>query len=272
MSKAVSVYHGAFGRASLYHLDKPMTRHAHPEAHLIFHVRGPDQHFNALSERLPLGRADAVALNPWEPHDYAPEPGEGQLMLVLYIKPTWFANLPWSGSSLRFQSHQLDVTPRIDRCVSRIVALLLTGAPASLFDGYVFEMTELCLERSRQRTSDVAAQSATMSACDYRIRKSLRLLEGFPSDISFDKVACESGLSRPHFFKLFRDQLGLTPKLFWNSLRMERAIAALTASPKSVNEISFDLGFTSPFSFSRCFASNVGIAPSEYRRAAQTLQ
>ncbi len=38
MSTAISVYHGAFGRAALYHLDRPLTMHAHREGHLVFYV------------------------------------------------------------------------------------------------------------------------------------------------------------------------------------------------------------------------------------------
>ena len=38
MSRALSVYHGRFGRATLYELNRPMTTHAHREGHLIFYV------------------------------------------------------------------------------------------------------------------------------------------------------------------------------------------------------------------------------------------
>ena len=73
---------------------------------------------------------------------------------------------------------------------------------------------------------------------------------------------------RPHFYRLFRDQTGLTPNLFLNTLRMERAIAALTETSDSVADIGFNLGFASQSSFSRFFATNVGMAPSDYRRVA----
>ena len=83
-----------------------------------------------------------------------------------------------------------------------------------------------------------------------------------------DDLAREVGLSRPHFFKLFRQQMGLTPNIFLNTLRSEQAIDALITTNKSVTEIGLDLGFASQASFTRFFASNVGIPPSDYRRAA----
>ena len=51
--------------------------------------------------------------------------------------------------------------------------------------------------------------------------------EGLGADIELDHVARESGLSRPHFYKLFRSQTGVTPNLYLNTLLMERAIDTL---------------------------------------------
>ena len=92
--------------------------------------------------------------------------------------------------------------------------------------------------------------------------------EKLGDELELDCVAREAGLSRPHFYKLFRKQTGITPNLFLNTLRMERAIESLTVSEKSVTNIGFDLGFSSQASFTRFFTSNVGIAPSDYRRVA----
>ena len=51
--------------------------------------------------------------------------------------------------------------------------------------------------------------------------------ENVGETMELDHVAREVGLSRPHFFKLFRTQVGLTPNLYANALRMERAIERL---------------------------------------------
>ena len=98
---------------------------------------------------------------------------------------------------------------------------------------------------------------------------SLRLMQtNFAEDVAIDWVAREVGLSRPHFFKLFKKQMGITPNLYLNTLRSEQAIDELMTTNKSVTDIGYDLGFSSQASFTRFFASNVGIPPSEYRRVA----
>ena len=83
-----------------------------------------------------------------------------------------------------------------------------------------------------------------------------------------EEVARAVGLSRPHFFKLFKKQLGITPNVYLNTLRSERAIDDLVNTEKTVTNIASDLGYSSQASFTRFFSSNVGIAPSEYRRVA----
>ena len=98
------------------------------------------------------------------------------------------------------------------------------------------------------------------------------MVERLGGGIELDDVARDAGLSRPHFYKLFRRQTGITPNLYLNTLRMEKASESLTETGRSVTEIGYDLGFSSQSGFTRFFASNVGMAPSDYRRVAHRLQ
>jgi transcriptional regulator GlxA family with amidase domain len=68
---------------------------------------------------------------------------------------------------------------------------------------------------------------------------------------------------------LFHQQVGITPNIYLNSLRMERAIERLTATTEAVSAIGLDLGFSSQASFSRFFIANGVVPPSSYRRSAQ---
>jgi AraC-like DNA-binding protein len=213
-----------------------------------------------------------VAVNPWEPHNYEPACAIGSYMLVIYIRPAWFGgqHAP-SGRPWRFGRSQIEVTARISGCVDRAVSLLLAGGSPCVFEGTLFDLVSEAFAQSWELLPPAAANAAGHIS-DFRVRKSINILQqNLCSEIDLDRVAGESGLSRPHFFKLFRDHLGVSPRLFWNSMRMDHAIGELTATTKSVTEISVEMGFSSPCSFSRFFASNVGIAPTDYRRAARIL-
>ncbi len=53
---------------------------------------------------------------------------------------------------------------------------------------------------------------------------------------------------------------------------MEQALDALVATEAPIADIGFDLGFSSQSGFTRFFAANVGMAPTDYRRAAKVLR
>lgn len=272
MSEALAVHHGDFGRASLYQLNRSMVTHAHREGHLIFHVGRARADVAVCDEITPIDGATAVAVSPWEPHSFNLRAGgEPCICLVLYIKPMWFLETSRSAEfALSFGRARIEMTPEIELSVRRLTSLLLEVEGSRLFDGYLFDTTSLCFEQSWSCPKARAAQGLGQGRfTDYRVRRSLRLMqENFTDDMDMDWLAREAGLSRPHFFKLFRRQMGITPNLYLNTLRTEQAIDDLMNSGKTVTEISYDLGFSSQASFTRFFSSNVGIPPSDYRRVA----
>ncbi|MEM7429321.1 MAG: AraC family transcriptional regulator [Pseudomonadota bacterium] len=275
MSAALSVYHGSFGRACLYRMNRPMATHAHREGHLAFLVSGADACQTICGTPYEISMEGATAINPWEPHDFRPLDVEGGgIFLVLYIKRDWFLQLNRDATrGLRFGDTQIEMTAVLRRAVQRVANMLFDGESSDLFDGYLYELTRACFEQSwAHRPETGAFGSAGQSFSDFRVRKSIKIMtSNLGSEIVLDEIARESGLSRPHFYKLFRRQTGVTPNLFLNTLRMERALDYLTDSDRSVTDISFDLGFSSQSGFTRFFCANVGMAPSDYRRAAQIL-
>jgi len=272
MSTALAVHHGRFGRASLYQLNRPMTTHAHREGHLVFFVEGAAAAM-AVSDRLhAIAPRSAAAVSPWEPHDFRTDDlRAGGLYLVLYIKPIWFLEASRMAQfALRFGRNGIEVTDQIQSLVMRVTALLLETEPSDLFDGYLYELTRACFDQSWQWTPDGSRLTQGCAAInDFRVRKSIRLMqEQFAEPLELDEVARLSGLSRPHFFKLFKRQMGITPNLFLNTLKMECAIERLTGTVETVTDISGRLGFSSQASFTRFFTANVGIPPTDYRRVA----
>ena len=272
MSGAVAVHHGAFGRTALYELDRPFVMHAHCEGHLIFYVSGRPAGVQVVDRVNPIDDTRGVAVSPWEPHNFDREPfGEATLCLVMYIKPMWFLeNCQSAECVLDFGSPVVPVTDEVRRWIMRLTALLLNQQDSDLLDGYLFEMTRICYELSWSRTNGrtpLGRRRARFN--DFRVRRSLRLMqENFTEEIAMDRLARDVGLSRPHFFKLFKKQMGITPNLYLNTLRAEQAITELLTTEKSITDIGHDLGFSSQASFTRFFATNVGIPPSEYRRVA----
>jgi len=85
-----------------------------------------------------------------------------------------------------------------------------------------------------------------------------------------DELAAEVGLSRAHFLRSFALAFGVTPHAYLTEVRLDRAKRAL-ARGASVTEACFDVGFSSLGSFSRLFATRVGVSPRDWQRRVRTV-
>ena len=276
MSRALSIFHGQFGRATLYDLDRPFATHAHREGHLIFFLGGSASNVQVSERSFPTTAHNAVAVSPWESHGFEPlSVGKSGTYLVLYISPGWFRTIGNAQRNLRFGVSNLQLTPEIRRSVDDLSAKLSSGQPVPNLEKMLFELTETCRVSSWWQNSEQRSGPSGSSAgnpIDFRVRKSIRLLSEHTSEVpDLDVVARQSGLSRPHFYKLFKQHTGLTPAMYFSTLRMERAVSLVASSQCSITDIAYRLGFSWQSAFTRFFISHVGMPPSDYRRVAQIL-
>jgi AraC-like DNA-binding protein len=274
MSKALAVFHGRFGRATVYQLNRPFNVHAHREGHLIFHVGGIPAQIDVCDRRWQLIDDSVVAVNPWEPHNFLPRDVEnGAIFFVLYVNPEWLAPAAAGSQHLRFGRTHFKRTDTLDKHIRRTAALVCGAPSLRSLDCELRHLIDSCYEESWRQSETALQARAAAAITDFRVRKSIKLMSESPgAEIELDSIARESGLSRPHFYRLFRTQTGVTPHLYLNTLIMEQALDALVATETPIADISFDLGFTSQSGFTRFFAANVGMAPTDYRRAAKVLQ
>jgi AraC-like DNA-binding protein len=274
MSRALAVFHGRFGRATVYQLNRPFDKHAHREGHLIFHIGGTPASIDVCEQRFLLGEGSIVAVNPWEPHNFLPNDlGVGAIFFVLYVNAEWFAPKASRSHDMRFGRNFFRRTETLDRGI-RHAAALVCGAPSlSSLDGELRQLIDSCYEESWHVCEPEQEMRLCAAVTDFRVRKCIKLMSESPcAEIEFDNIAKESGLSRPHFYRLFRSQTGVTPNLYLKTLLMERALDALVVTDAPIADIGFDLGFSSQSVFTRFFAANVGMAPTDYRRAAKVLR
>jgi AraC-like DNA-binding protein len=92
----------------------------------------------------------------------------------------------------------------------------------------------------------------------------------FADGLDIAALADSVHLSRAHFIRSFRDTFGETPHRYLQRRRIERAMAMLRETDRSVTQVCFDVGFMSLGSFSRTFREIVGVSPRAYRRRSAT--
>jgi AraC family transcriptional regulator len=104
---------------------------------------------------------------------------------------------------------------------------------------------------------------------DTRIRRALALLRAHPNkEVNMNDLASQVGLSRSRFYDLFQLSTGRSPRAYLDMLCVESAIAKLSSGSAKIAQVSAELGFSAQSNFTRFFQQQVGIPPSEYRRAA----
>ena len=61
---------------------------------------------------------------------------------------------------------------------------------------------------------------------------------------------------------------GFSPRVYLDMLCIETAISRLASGRGKIGEVAAELGFSAQSNFTRFFLHQVGVPPSEYRRAA----
>ena len=166
------------------------------------------------------------------------------------------------------------MSPRLRTLVSTLNAEMIYGEGEDR--ALVEELLVALADRMRQAP---VATSERRSECfvranplDRRIRRSIEFMESRIGErLGLEALARSVGLSRQHFFELFRRSTALTPSVFWNMLRMEQAVGELGAGLRPIHDIAADLGFSAQSNFTRFFRDHQGVSPRAYRNAVVTV-
>jgi len=276
MTKALRILHGNFGRVALLDMDSSLIAHAHSQCHVVIKVSGADTSFAVGGREYPLTDRTAVLVNAWEPHYYRHrESSERTVFLALYIEPAWLAaierSLAISGTPHFFRRPFIELSRPMCRLLDALLIDMVADIdiPSDRLETLLFDLLIAIVESFTEwRSAPMVATSA-----DPRIERAVGYLRehvGTPLDMG--EVAGQANLSRPHFFSLFRRDMQMTPNVFVNMLRMERACSHLVDRPNgTLGRLSTELGFTRQHHFTRFFRQHQGVTPGAYHRTVQVF-
>ena len=87
-------------------------------------------------------------------------------------------------------------------------------------------------------------------------------------DLSVEDLARRLGLNRSYLSALFKKEMGLSPRDYAMSLRLEQAQKLILDTDLPLAEVAIRSGFESYSSFFRAFRNKLHIAPAVYRKKA----
>lgn len=97
-----------------------------------------------------------------------------------------------------------------------------------------------------------------------------RFLQIFQEEISnpnlnIEQLASKMGLGHSQFYRKIKALTNYTPVELMRQLRLKQARHLLTTTTRSVSEIAYEVGFSSPAYFTKCYRTAFGQTPSELR-------
>ena len=106
---------------------------------------------------------------------------------------------------------------------------------------------------------------ATNSIDEIFLSKLIKQVEHHMSDEKFgvEQLGDEVGMSRSQLHRKLKALLGQGPNQFIRTFRLQRAHDLLQQNAATASEIAYQVGFSSPSYFTKCFHEQFGYTPSD---------
>ncbi|WP_135556868.1 helix-turn-helix domain-containing protein [Paenibacillus cymbidii] len=217
--------------------------------------------------RLVCVPGDIVILKPGTPHRYAAEPAGWRFVWSHFLpEPRWagLLQLPEPHPGLIHLSiESAAVRSRLERTFDRLIHETKDEMP--LKDQLAINaMEEIVLLVAGEHRRDGS------QALDPRVEEVLRLLtERLSEPHTVEELARHVALSPSRLAHLFKAQVGDAVLETLLKTRLRHAARLLEHTSRLVSEIAADVGFGSPYYFTKQFTSFFGCSPTVYRERKQ---
>jgi len=250
------------GHADGYYFDLQRGRELN-EYQLLYLTEGEGEFHSATVSSARLREGDLFLLFPGEWHSYHPHPRKGWKSYWIgfkgrnmddrvragFLSPTKpIYHVGFSDGIVRLYKQAFD-TAKAEAAYSQ---QLLAGIVNHLI-GMMYSL-ERNIELGRNQ-----------GHVDMINRARLRIRESLEAPLTIQQVAEDLGVSYSNFRKLFKEHTGISPAIYQQDLRLQRAKELLSTTGLSIKEIAYRLNFESPDYFSSKFKAKTGRRPSELR-------
>ena len=89
------------------------------------------------------------------------------------------------------------------------------------------------------------------------------------SGLNVETIGAELGLSRVQLYRKVKALTGVSPVELVRTVRLQHGRELLQTTDKTVSEIAYEVGFSAPSYFTKCFKDEFGVSPSEMQGGAE---
>lgn len=84
--------------------------------------------------------------------------------------------------------------------------------------------------------------------------------------LSVDDFHIQLGYSKSQLYRRMLSLIGKSPKIFLNDYRLNKSLKLIKSKNSSISEIAYQMGFSSPSYFSKCFTKKFGTTPNALKQ------
>ena len=134
--------------------------------------------------------------------------------------------------------------------------------------GYEFKLREMLTSIWMKlfRLAEVSEKGSANRGNDGLIKSIMIYIhENYSREISAEQLAESAHVSVRTLFRIFKEQLHMTPVEYITGFRLQKACELLVSSGESVTAVAYACGFGSASYFGRIFRGTFGCTPAQYR-------
>jgi AraC family transcriptional regulator, arabinose operon regulatory protein len=205
-------------------------------------------------------------------------PGESFKYYSVLKSKSRFLVAGFNGKLIRQMSREFSVVRNLVPSVNNMVAnreMLFEELFNNLSKGFhprVIEYVNLCFGHLlatftyATRNSDDLADELNPA-----VHRAIHYLEkNLHKKLTLQQIAKEAGFSPTYFTTVFRKHTNYSPLSYFSHLKILKACEMLDYTRLKVKEVSYRLGYTDPYYFTREFKNKMGMSPRQYRNRVRS--
>lgn len=240
----------------IYGTDKYMKKRTSYPLQLVMHIVSGVMHCEYMGNIFDARDGDVVLMDCTQPHYYGAEDGL-EFRFVHYgganSKEITQYLLGLYGPLIRGPGNA-----RIANNIEQIIKFYDDGGVGTMFSTskQVYDLLYTIYESGRSEQGE-----------DDEILGAIRYInEHFSERISLDELAEHVHLSKYYFAHRFKEIMGMAPMEYIIQNRINHAKSLLVQTGKSIDDIAYEVGYSSSNSFSNVFTGKVGCSPRSFRK------
>jgi AraC family transcriptional regulator len=153
----------------------------------------------------------------------------------------------------------------IQLLIDRLIRVYTEGHPSR--DVFVnFMLQELIIRLLQSKARNLLLREQAGPGHERLRHVTAYIAQHLQEDLTVDDLSEQACMSKPHFFRCFKNTFGITPVEYINARRIELARELLATTDRPLTDICYQIGFNNTSYFSRLFKRYERLSPSAYRK------